>query len=189
MHKPQRPWRLPKNVKFYIVPRHVLIVDGVPVLLTRAQADILLLLMSNAGRRYMAHEIMGEVYSHREDGGTIDSNAIAVQIWNIRKRCAEAGVELPLKAPNNAQGYVFSTVSLNAKGRRKARQVAASILSGVAALPKARTRGAAKIAGTVRKIRGKRKPLCLGQKASDTNTPDNGWAVPARVERHRQSCR
>jgi hypothetical protein len=175
MHKQQRPWKLPENVKFYIVPRHVLIVEGVPVLLTQAQAEILLLLMSNAGRRYMAHEIMEEVYAHREDGDTINSNAIAVQIWNMRKRCAESGVELPLKASNNAQGYVFSTVSLNAKGRKKAKKVAASILSGVAALPKARTRGAAKMAGTVRKIRGKRKPY--GTSSSHLAASCNGNSI------------
>lgn len=176
-------WKLPKGVRFFIYPRHVLIVQGVPVLLTPTQGDILLLLISNAGRRFEAQEIMQEVHWHREDGGPDCSNAVAVQMWHIRKRCAEAGVELPLKTPNNGHGYVFSTVSLNAKGRKKAKQVAASILSGVAALPKARTRGAAKMAGTVRKIQGKRKPLCLGPEVSDT--PDSGWAVPARVERHR----
>lgn len=157
------PVSLPPGVKFHIHPVYCLEVEGVSVYPGEIQAEILMLLLSARGRVYSAREIARVVYAGRKG----EMPAYAVQcvmahIWNLRKLCRVAGIDLVLKSPDMTRGYLFVSVALNEKGR--------------AELQRRRLAGAEDLPAKPRKKKA----------ANDRQTDTSGWAFPERHERRRK---
>jgi DNA-binding response OmpR family regulator len=117
------PVSLPPGVKFHIHPVYCLEVDGISVYPGEIQAEILMFLLSCRGRVYSAREIARAVYAGRPgETPTYAVQCVMAHIWNLRKLCRVAGIELTLKHPEMRFGYTFVSVALTDKGRAELRR-------------------------------------------------------------------
>jgi hypothetical protein len=188
MNKQQRPWRLPEGVKFYVLPRYILIVSGVEVKLTERQSEIVLFLMAHPMQNFSAAAIMNAINWHREDGGPEDLSCISVYVCSIKKRCKEAGIVLRLKMPGAHHGYAFTGIGLTRKGQAEADRLAAippddpkSLVHPVS-FAKPKPKAAKKIrTPKAAKAPKKKRPM---YPYIDTYEGTGGWTFPLRVERY-----
>jgi DNA-binding response OmpR family regulator len=159
----KEPVSLPPGVKFHIHPVYCLEVEGVSIYPGEIQAEILMLLLSSRDRVYSAQEIAKAVYARRkQEMPTYATQCIMAHIWNLRKLCRVAGIELTLKQLGMTRGYTFVNIALTDKGRAELRRRA---IAGAKNLPaKARQK----------------------QAADDRHTDTSGWAFPERHERRRK---
>jgi hypothetical protein len=153
-------------VKFHIHPVYCLEVEGVSVYPGEIQAEILMLLLSSRNRVYSAREIARVVYAGRKQEMPVYAvQCVMAHIWNLRKLCRVAGIELTVKHPGMTRGYTFVNVALTDKGRAELRR---RNIVGAENLP-AKSRQ---------------------KKASDDRHADtSGWAFPERHERYSQPAR
>lgn len=187
MNNRQRPWRLPEGVKFYILPRYILIVSGVEVKLTERQSEIVLFLMAHPMQNFSAAKIMNAINWHRKDGGPEDLSCISVYVCSIKKRCKEAGIVLRLKMPGAHQGYAFTGIGLTRKGQAEADRLAA--LAADDPKPLKFTKRKPKAPKKIRtpkaaKAPKKKRPM---YPYIDTFEGTGGWTFPLRVERYQNA--
>ena len=114
---------LPDGCEFYLYPRYRVFFCGSRETLSRAEGQILVLLMSKPGRYFMTKEIASEIYWYRRDGGPLTAtNSIAVQIFHMREKFRRARIRLLLKNPASQHGYMFRGMELIEQPARPVRE-------------------------------------------------------------------
>lgn len=110
-HQP-RPWSPPVDVQFTLHPKRRLIVEGIHVGLTDAEAKILLFLMAQPGTEFSSGQIVDGVHGYRADGGPECWVTVRTQILRAKKAFRAAGMMLNLKAYAGQKKYVYHSRSI-----------------------------------------------------------------------------